>query len=440
MTPHPSVRRPIAFRVYFWSVLALGALLAGSAWAHPPQIGIALVIGVAVAMTVLELLVVRLPGGADASGAVLLALPMLLMHGPLWTSVGRLLAITVAHLFVYRRPLERVAHAAAMAFLSTYAAATVYTVMGGHVGMIAFPDALLAMSVTGLTLFLLDSLGAAAIVGLSMGPGFRRVWEYDFAGNILFHLAFIGFGLMAAVLWHGAGLAGLALAVLPGGVAWYVFQQWVESRSAFKEFGRALVKVLEEVDVYTQHHSVRVAEYSLRLARAIGLPERSVAEIEHAALLHDIGKIGPLHQYILNKPGRLTEDEESTIREHPVTSAKLVSRVRSFRRISEIVLAHHERPDGRGYPYGLGSDEVPIGARIIQVADAFDAMTNDRPYRRALALEVALEELQRGAGTQFDEDVVAALLRLHGEGRFPLLAGPKKEDLEEFLRKRWVVA
>jgi putative nucleotidyltransferase with HDIG domain len=134
------------------------------------------------------------------------------------------------------------------------------------------------------------------------------------------------------------------------------------SRSAFKEFGRALVKVLEEVDVYTQHHSVRVAEYSLRLARAIGLPERSVAEIEHAALLHDIGKIGPLHQYILDKPGRLTEDEESTIREHPVTSAKLVSRVRSFRRISEIVLAHHERPDGRGYPYGLGSDEVPIGA------------------------------------------------------------------------------
>ena len=107
MTPQSSVRRPVAFRVYFWSVLALGALLAGSAWAHPPQIGIALVIGAAVALTVLELLVVRLPAGADASGAVLLALPMLLMVGPLWTAVGRVVAITVAHLLVYRRQIGR---------------------------------------------------------------------------------------------------------------------------------------------------------------------------------------------------------------------------------------------------------------------------------------------------------------------------------------------
>jgi putative nucleotidyltransferase with HDIG domain len=187
--------------------------------------------------------------------------------------------------------------------------------------------------------------------------------------------------------------------------------------------------VLEEVDPYTRHHSARVAEYAVRLARGLQLPERRVEEVEYAAFVHDIGKIGPQHQHILQKPGSLTHEEQRTLRTHPAAGAEIVQKVRALRRVSEIVLSHHERPDGLGYPFGLRASDVPVGARILNVADAFDAMTSDRPYRRALSVPEALAELKRGAGTQFDTEVVACLCRLHDAGNFALLPSPSSEDL-----------
>jgi HD-GYP domain-containing protein (c-di-GMP phosphodiesterase class II) len=168
----------------------------------------------------------------------------------------------------------------------------------------------------------------------------------------------------------------------------------------------------------------------VRLARARGRPEREVEEIEYAAFVHDIGKIGPQHQHILQKPGSLSHEEQRTLRAHPAAGAEIVARVRALRRTSEIVRAHHERPDGQGYPYGLRSVDVPLGARILNVADAFDAMTSDRPYRRALPFEAALGELERGSGTQFDREVVKCLMRLHAQEGFPLVPSPSSEDLQ----------
>jgi HD-GYP domain-containing protein (c-di-GMP phosphodiesterase class II) len=145
--------------------------------------------------------------------------------------------------------------------------------------------------------------------------------------------------------------------------------------------------------------------------------------------VHDLGKIGPQHQHILQKPGSLSHEEQRTLRAHPAAGAEIVARVRALKRAAEIVRSHHERPDGLGYPFGLRAADVPLGARILNVSDAFDAMTSDRPYRRALSLEAALQELQKGAGTQFDRDVVACLVRLHLAGAFPLIPSPTSEDL-----------
>jgi polar amino acid transport system substrate-binding protein len=159
------------------------------------------------------------------------------------------------------------------------------------------------------------------------------------------------------------------------------------------------------------------------------LAEREVEEIEYAALVHDLGKIGPQHQHILQKPGSLTHEEQRTLRAHPAAGAEIVAKVRALRRASEIVRSHHERPDGHGYPFGLRAADVPLGARILNVSDAFDAMTSDRPYRRALSVSAALGELRRGSGTQFDADVVRCLIDLHSRGSFPLLPSPSSEDL-----------
>src|SRR5678815_1438072 len=169
---------------------------------------------------------------------------------------------------------------------------------------------------------------------------------------------------------------------------------YMEIKGDLKEFVRALTEVLEEVDPYTRHHSMRVAEYSVRLARGMRFSEHRVEEVEYAALVHDLGKIGPQHQHILQKPGSLSHEEQRTLRAHPAAGAEIVTKVRALRRAAEIVRSHHERPDGQGYPFGLRSDDVPLGARILNVTDAFDAMTSDRPYRRALSVEAALQELK----------------------------------------------
>lgn len=121
--------------------------------------------------------------------------------------------------------------------------------------------------------------------------------------------------------------------------------------------------------------------------------------------------------------------------DHPEDGSKIVKMMPGMKEISGMVLAHHERPDGKGYPNGLSSGDVPMGARIINIADAFDAMTSDRPYRRALPVAAALRELERGAGTQFDADVVRVLLELHARGEFALIYSESSEELLEKMRR-----
>jgi HD-GYP domain-containing protein (c-di-GMP phosphodiesterase class II) len=155
-----------------------------------------------------------------------------------------------------------------------------------------------------------------------------------------------------------------------------------------------------------------------------------VEEIEYAALVHDLGKIGPQHQRIVQTAGGLSQEDQRVLRLHPASGAAIVSKVRALARAAEYVRSHHEQPDGRGYPYGLLGEDVPLGARILKVSDAFDAMTSDRPYRRGLSQSDALSEIQRGAGTQFDARVVECLVDLQRHGRFPLIPSPSREDLE----------
>ena len=140
----------------------------------------------------------------------------------------------------------------------------------------------------------------------------------------------------------------------------------------------------------------------------MGLRSEGVRVVKYASMLHDIGKIG-IPDSILNKPGGLAPEEWRAMRRHPEIGADIVGRIAGFENVVEAVLAHHERHDGRGYPTGLSGDEVPVAARLISAIDAYDAMTNDRPYRKAMTHEEALAELEHGSGTQFDPAVVEAL-------------------------------
>jgi response regulator RpfG family c-di-GMP phosphodiesterase len=173
----------------------------------------------------------------------------------------------------------------------------------------------------------------------------------------------------------------------------------------------ALGSALDTRDVGTEAHSRRVHGYALAAARAYGLPEDALADLAHGVLLHDIGKIG-IPDAILLKPDRLTAEEWAIMRRHPEIGARLIRDIPFLRGAVPIVRHHHERWDGTGYPAGLRGAEIPLGARIFAVVDAFDAMTADRPYSRAISFEEARAEVRRSAGTHFDPDVVEAFMRV----------------------------
>ena len=176
---------------------------------------------------------------------------------------------------------------------------------------------------------------------------------------------------------------------------------------------RAIICSLEEKDSYTHGHSIRVAEYSQLLAAEINLSELEIKEVELSALFHDIGKIG-IPDNVLLKPARLTRAEFEIMKSHPVRSAKILERISGMRNLIPGIKYHHERFDGLGYPEGLKAQDIPLYARIILIADTYDAMTSTRPYRLALDKEVAFEELRRCAGTQFDPQLVDAFIRAMG--------------------------
>jgi response regulator RpfG family c-di-GMP phosphodiesterase len=173
----------------------------------------------------------------------------------------------------------------------------------------------------------------------------------------------------------------------------------------------ALGSALDTRDVGTEAHSRRVHGYALATARAYGLPDNALTDLGHGVLLHDIGKIG-IPDAILLKPDRLTADEWAIMRRHPEIGARLIRDIAFLQGAVPIVRHHHERWDGTGYPDGLRELEIPLGARIFAVVDAFDAMTFDRPYSRAISFQAARAELHRSAGTQFDPAVVEAFMRI----------------------------
>ncbi|MBQ2957051.1 MAG: HD-GYP domain-containing protein [Clostridia bacterium] len=192
-------------------------------------------------------------------------------------------------------------------------------------------------------------------------------------------------------------------------LARYAWKLYLDSESARSHLIKAFINSIEAKDKYTQGHSERVAGYAVQIAKQMKLSRHEIQLIQQGAVLHDIGKIGIADQ-ILNKPDKLDADETLTIQQHPLIGVKVLEEVGLEKEVLEMVRSHHERYDGDGYPEKRAAKDLPIGVRILCVADSYDAMTSDRPYRKGMEFEIVKKILLEGKGSQFDPEVVDAFI------------------------------
>jgi len=236
-------------------------------------------------------------------------------------------------------------------------------------------------------------------------PGTLRLVLGAMPSEVVYCL--LGAGM--AVLWESVGAFAMFLAVLPLVVAQWAMRQYVDERDSYQATVRALVKTVETKDAYTRGHSERVAQACVLMGESLQLSQSRITALQYAGILHDIGKVG-VSTTLLQKSGRLSEDEFQQVWLHPVRGHEIIKDIEFLREALVGILHHHERLDGRGYPMGLKGEEIPYFARVIAVADAFDSMTSTRSYRNARTVPEALDEIIQCRGSQFDPVMVDALV------------------------------
>lgn len=269
---------------------------------------------------------------------------------------------------------------------------------------------ILALILAGATAFTINSALVSLVISFAAHLPFRYVWAQNTIVSIWHEASLFTLGLFLAVLWRFNPVS-IVLAALPLFVVRDSYRTANHLRNQTQDALRALVRVVDERDHHTFNHSENVSNYSRSMAEALDLSQEDIEAIASAALLHDLGKVGMADDILFN-PKLLNPEERKNAEQHAEIGAMLLSKFPLFDKGAILVRHHHERYDGKGYPAGLKGETIPLGSRIISVADAYQAMTEDRPYRRALTQSNAIARLEEGSGTQFDPRVVQVFVQV----------------------------
>jgi putative nucleotidyltransferase with HDIG domain len=413
-------RHGLRFPVFVAGLAAAATALFALAWRGAPTLSwtrdVPVLLVLLGAVLLSELLTVMFPGSsASISMTYPLGVAIFVCFG---ASYGAVAGLVTAMPLLFGKPrMEwiKIAFNSAQLVLSLVVPGLLYQsgarlLMTGPIGAAELPSMVVPLALAATVGVAVNSILVPAGLTLMYRESFRKVWV-EAVGWTLPSQVVLGFvGVMIAQIIAVVGLGGFALFAIPLIVARQTFQQSVLLRQAYADTISSMVAALEAKDVYTKGHSLRVAEYSVQIATALGVSPATVERIEYAALLHDLGKVGVSHR-VLGKDTALSDAEYSEIKRHPDIGAHILSDVPYLADLVPLIAAHHERLDGSGYGHGLTGVSIPFEARILSVADAYDAMTSIRPYRDAMSHEAAVEQLLDGRGTQFDEDIVEAFLR-----------------------------
>jgi HD superfamily phosphohydrolase YqeK len=328
-------------------------------------------------------------------------------------------------------PVQRLFNTA-MYVLSAYLAGRAFVAAGGHVGTpgpSAFPCIIGPFAAAAVVHVTVNFMLINAVFWLTGEPGAGtgrvgldlKLWLTD--------LGYGAFGVLIAALWSVLGPFTPVLVLIPVFVARWAVAQFAAQQRAYEATVSALCQAVETKDFYTRGHSERVSRGAVMIATEIGMRQERVGAIRYAGMLHDVGKLG-VPTSVLQKRSSLTDDEYAAVQLHPMRGLDIVREIGFLDEALAGIMHHHERIDGRGYPMGLAGDEIPEFARVLAVADAFDAMTSDRSYRGARPVPEAVAELRKWAGKQFDPAFVDAFVSaIERDGWTAPPAAPAEEPL-----------
>ena len=350
-------------------------------------------------------------GHARGSIAFIVYMGAIVAFGPTVAISMVIFTMAAENVLLKKSPIKTIFNVAQHA-LALSVGAKLYLSLGGPVGQMAAEQSIesTVMPYIGVVVsfFVINSTLVSGAIAISERRGFGDVWLRNTWGLIGYDLVASGLGLGIAWLYLEFQILGFLGVVVPIVFLRHTYLVNAQLQSTNRELLDLMVKAIEARDPYTSGHSQRVSEMARALAHELGLGFREVENIATAALLHDVGKIYEEFAPLLRKEGRLTTDERMLMETHSLRSAELVHTITSLQgEVEDIVRHHHENYDGTGYPLCLARDDIPMGSRIVMVADTTDAMTTDRPYRSALPFEKVVDELTKYSGSQFDPEVVA---------------------------------
>lgn len=423
---------PIKARLYILALTAIGGLILA---ASIPRLSYnwdpLLTLGLFAAMIALADIfpIITLRGNAEVTMSMAVVMASAILFGLPFAVTATFLGSLIAEIYA-KKPWYRVLFNQGQLVLTAAVVALVYWRLADSdlIFLNSLQD-LLALAVAGLLFYFMNNTLVPLVVAFSEEASAWTVWRMAFRDVALHELAMIPLGAMLALLWQATPWA-IILAILPVLVVRFSMGLVRDLKEQTKETLFTLANAIDARDPYTFQHSQRVAHYSDLIAKEMNIPYDELDTLVASARIHDLGKIG-MPDSLLLKPGVFTPEERQVFQKHVAVGEKLLARFPIFGLGREIVEDHHEKYDGTGYPRGKKGEQIPLGARILAVADAFDAMTSDRPYRVAMSREQAIAELQKFSGTQFDprvvEAFVAALSREDASQSAPILAKAQPE-------------
>lgn len=329
---------------------------------------------------------------------------------PTWTTVLVIAGVSLIEGIALRRELKKTVFNAAQFAASAAIAALLFGAIGGAPLLTEPRFYVLQLTVLLGGFLFTNSLLVSGVIAAHERRAVWPIWKTTKASTLVYDVLAIPFVWFFARVYVEYGLIGPVLLILPLLGARQLYKTNWQLAQANQELLELMVAAIEARDPYTSGHSRRVSKYARAIARAAGLTTKQADRVSVAALLHDVGKIHEVFATLLRKTDRLTDDEMRIMQTHPVKSAELVANVTQLRDVVDAIRHHHECWNGTGYPSGLVGEAIPLAARVIIIADTIDAMSTDRPYRRAMTVGEVRAELARCQGTQFDPTICSAFL------------------------------